>query len=387
MNDARNTPHVLLSEYENAVAPTDRFRDSDVTPILLGLFGEVGSVMSTSKKLHREQDAFAAGYVRDVEEELGDALWYVAALCRRLGLGLADLFSDVLGRGNYVVSIAANSDPDHPVSQVINASNLAPLDKTLLNLGEQTARLLRAEIEVKAVKPLLLDFVQAYVEVVQASGVSFAAVLSGNITKVRGRFLKTAVKSLPDFDAAFPVEERLPRTFEIEISQRPNGRSYLRWNGVFIGDPLSDNIADPDGYRFHDVFHFANAAILHWSPTFRALIKHKRKSDPKVDEAQDSGRAIVVDEGVSAYIFSHAKTLNFFEGQTSVSFDLLKAVRNFVRGYEVERCPLNLWENAILQGYDVFRQLRQANGGLVVGNRNERTIHYKPLGEKQRECK
>jgi hypothetical protein len=43
-------------------------------------------------------------------------------------------------------------------------------------------------------------------------------------------------------------------------------------NGVFIGDPLTDNIRDPDGYRFHDVFHFARAAILHWSPTFRALI-------------------------------------------------------------------------------------------------------------------
>jgi hypothetical protein len=65
-------------------------------------------------------------------------------------------------------------------------------------------------------------------------------------------------------------------------------------NGVFIGDPLTDNILDRDGYRFHDVFHFAHASILHWSPTFRALIKHKRKSDPVVDEAQDSGRAIVV---------------------------------------------------------------------------------------------
>lgn len=386
MNDARSSPHVLLSEYENAVAPTDRFLESDVTPILLGLFGEVGSVMSASKKLHREKDAFA-GYVRDVEEELGDALWYVAALCRRHGLCLADLFSDVMGNGNYVVSIAANSDPNHPVSQVISANDLAPLDTLLLKLGEQTARLLRAEIDVNSVKPLLLDFIQVYVEALQASGVSFAAVLSGNITKVRGRFLNPAPEDLPDFDAAFPVEEQLPRTFEIEVSQRPNGRSYLRWNGVFIGDPLSDNIADPDGYRFHDVFHFANAAILHWSPTFRALIKHKRKSDQRVDEAQDSGRAIVVDEGVSAYIFSYAKTLNFFENQTSVSFDLLKAVQNFVRGYEVEQCPLNLWESAILLGYDVFRRLRQAHGGIVVGNRSERTIRYMPLREKHRECK
>lgn len=93
----------------------------------------------------------------------------------------------------------------------------------------------------------------------------------------------------------------------------------MRWNGVFIGDPLSDNIADRDGYRFHDVFHFANAAVLHWSPTFRALIKHKRKSNQAVDEAQDSGRAIVIDEGLSAYIFSYAKQLDFFQEQNTVS--------------------------------------------------------------------
>ena len=379
MTGAGKSPHVLLSEYEKAVAPTDRFLDSDVTPILLGLFGEVGSVMSTSTKFYREKGAFAGGYMRDVEEELGDTLWYVAALCRRLKLGLADLFAEVLASGNYAVHIAANSDPRHPVAQVISASDLAPLDTVLLRLGERSARLLGVETDAKKAKPLLLEFIAVYIEALQASGVPFSTVLGGNIAKVTGRFLKPVLEDLPDFDSAFPPEEQLPRTFEIEITQRPNGRSYLRWHGVFIGDPLSDNIADPDGYRFHDVFHFANAAILHWSPTFRALIKHKRKSKPKVDEAQDSGRAIVVDEGVSAYIFSQAKTLNFFEGQNSVSFDLLKAIQNFVRGYEVEQCPLNLWENAILQGYDVFRQMRQNDGGIVIGNRDDRTIRYKQL--------
>jgi NTP pyrophosphatase (non-canonical NTP hydrolase) len=370
----------LLSQYEQTVATTDRFLDSDVTPILLGLFGEVGSVMSTSKKLHREKGAFAAGYMRDVEEELGDTLWYVAALCRRLKLGLAELFSEALSSGGYTVQIAANSEPGHPVAQVITANDLAPLDSVLLKLGEHAAALLSVEIDTTNAKPHLLAFVRVYIEAIQASGVSFSAVLSGNVAKVKGRFMKPSADELPDFDATFAAEEQLPRTFEIEITQRPNGRSYLRWNGVFIGDPLSDNIADPDGYRFHDVFHFANAAVLHWSPTFRALIKHKRKSNPKIDEAQDSGRAIVVDEGLSAYIFSHAKLLNFFEGQTSVSFDLLKAVGNFVRGYEVEQCPLNLWEDAILQGYDVFRQMRHNNGGYVIGDRSERTLRYKPRG-------
>jgi NTP pyrophosphatase (non-canonical NTP hydrolase) len=379
MNEPRPSAHILLSEYEQAIAPTDRFEDSEITPILLGLFGEVGSVMSTSKKLHREKTAFT-GFQDDVEEELGDTLWYVAALCRRLDVKLSDMFAQVLNGNGYAVSIAANSDPTHPIAQVMTAKDIAPLDAVLLKLGEQAANLLSIDVTVDTAKDQMLSFVRIYIEAVQAAGVPFSSVLSSNIAKACGRFIAPNVDDLPDYDSGFPVEEQLPRQFEIEISQRADGRSYLRWNGVFIGDPLSDNIADEDGYRFHDVFHFANVAILHWSPTFRALIKHKRKSRKHVDEAQDSGRAIVIDEGLSAYIFSYAKSVNFFEDQKTVSFDLLKAVRNFVRGYEVEACPLHLWEQAILQGYEVFREVRKNNGGIIVGNRDERTLRYKPVG-------
>ena len=374
--------HVLLSEYEREIVETDRLGKSDITPILLGLFGEVGSVMTTSKKLSREKRAFSNGYRRDVEEELGDTLWYVAALCRRLDMSLSNLFAEALDNGSYSISIAANADPDHPVTKVFSVNDLAPLDSALLRLGESSARLLDLGRTAEKARHLLIDFIGIYLEAVQASSVSFAGVVNGNITKARGRFLTSSAEELPDFDAEFPVDEQLPREFEIEILQRPNGRSYLRWNGVFIGNPLTDNIADQDGYRFHDVIHFANAAILHWSPTFRALIKHKRKSNPRVDEAQDSGRAIVVDEGVAAFVFSYAKSLNFFEGHDGVSFGLLKAVQNFVRGYEVEQCPLNLWEKTILQGYEVFRKVKQNSGGVVVGNRAERTIKYKPQKDK-----
>lgn len=378
MNTSLKSTNVLVSEYQKQVSDTDRFRSEDMTPVLLGLFGEVGSVMSTSKKLQREGSAFV-GYQRDVEEELGDALWYLTALCRRVNILLTDLFDEALQGPGFTKSIAANAESHRPLSLVISADQIASLDDVLLRLGGHAARLLTIANDRQHARPILLDFTRAYLETVQASGVSFASVLRGNIAKVRGRFLKPDPNLLPDFDRTFPAEEQLPRQFQIEITQRPNGRSYLRWNGVFIGDPLSDNIADPDGYRFHDVFHFANAAILHWSPTFRALIKHKRKSNPKVDEAQDSGRAIVVDEGLSAFIFAQAKSLNFFEGQTSISFDLLKSVRNFVQGYEVEQCPLKLWEDAILQGYAVFRQMRQHNGGIVIGDRNERTLRFKAL--------
>ena len=55
----------------------------------------------------------------------------------------------------------------------------------------------------------------------------------------------------------------------------------------------------------------SGAAVLHWSPTFRALIKHKRKSDPTVDEAQDSGRAIVIEEETLCIYFLASEAAQF----------------------------------------------------------------------------
>jgi hypothetical protein len=225
----------------------------------------------------------------------------------------------------------------------------------------------------------LVAFSDWYLRALKAARVTFAEVVRKNIAKTTGRFLDPDYASLPTFDNSFPAEEQLPGHFEITLDQRGSARSYMRWNGVFIGDPLTDNIHDSDGYRFHDVFHFAHAAVLHWSPTFRALIKQKRKSNPKVDDAQDGGRAIVVEEGLTTWIFARAKELNYFEGQQSVSFDLLKTVQQFVVGYEVEACPLRLWEIAILKGYEVFRQVLANNGGIIVADRSTRTIEYKSL--------
>ena len=149
----------------------------------------------------------------------------------------------------------------------------------------------------------------------------------------------------------------------------PSERRYViqRCNGILIGDRLTDNIMTPDDYRFHDVFHYAYAAILGWSPVTRALFRLKRKSDPATDEAQDSARAILIEEGVATYVFGVGKQLRFFEDQANgdLSFTLLKTVRQFVAGYESARCPLWLWEEAILSGNAAFRFLKEKRKGIL----------------------
>ena len=82
-----------IEEYDSLSASTDRLPDGALTPVRLGLFGEVGSLMATSKKYHREGDAYAA-HRHAVVEEFGDTLWYLASLCRRLGYKLEDIVAD-----------------------------------------------------------------------------------------------------------------------------------------------------------------------------------------------------------------------------------------------------------------------------------------------------
>jgi len=369
---------ILLTDYMSQVAPTDQFGRDDLKPVLLGLFGEVGSIMATAKKYHREKEAYA-GYRHAVEEEFGDALWYFAALCRRVNIPMNEVLASA--SSGYSSAIAANDLMDSPISHVATPLAAPELDPALLQLGEAVTKLFT--VCAAQTDPLseLTAFADRYLQALNAARVTFAEVVRMNLVKTVGRFQPPDYANLPDFDRDFKEEEQLPRQFEITIDQRASGRSYLRMNGVLIGDPLTDNILDPDGYRFHDVFHFAHAAILHWSPTFRALIKHKRKSNAKVDEAQDGGRAVVVEEGLSAWIFARSKELNYFEGQKRLSFDLLKTVQQFISGYEVEACPLSLWEIAILRGYEVFRQVKSNLGGTIICNRTSRTVEYRPLGE------
>jgi hypothetical protein len=371
--DTKST-EILIADYEQAIKDTDVLDAHSVQPVLQGLFGEVGGIMSVAKKSVRDGDAYP-WFRRTANEEFGDALWYLAALCRRRDLRLDAVFADANEKCGYVNHVAASGSSLGAICRIAVPLQSGELDATLTALGQATAALL----ENPPQRELIVDFAARYLDALHAAKLTFGTVVQGNIKKARGAFVKPVLEDLIDFDKDFSIEEQLPTKFEVRINQRDSGRSYLQWRGVFIGDPLTDNIGDPDGYRFHDVFHFAYAAILHWSPVVRALIRHKRKSRPHYDEQQDGGRAIVVEEGLTAWLFSRAKDLNYFEGQDKVSLGLRKTIHEFVTGYEVEQCPLSLWETAILSGYDVFRQVRAHEGGWIVGDRETRTLSYRPL--------
>lgn len=362
-----------LNEYFENARRLDRL--DNIADVRFGLVGEVGGILTIAKKRNLEEKNF--DFMTAMVEELGDVIWYFFRLADRLEIKLDELVPKEFKRGKSRAIITTNISGS-PIAHM-PSMKAEKLSKLLPKLAEGAIKLLDCKSnKSKKYKDLLRDFFCVYLKVLQAAGVGFSDVLKTNRDKSEGRFIIPDFYKLPNYDAKFKDDdERLPDQFIIEIIERSNGKIYLKWNGVFIGDPLTDNIESEDGYRFHDVLHMAHAAILHWSPTFRSLIRHKRKSDPKYDEIQDGGRAIVIEEGLTAWIFSRAKQVEMFKGKDRIPYDILKTVKQFVVGYEVETCPMSLWEKAIIEGYKIFRKIKVKKKGFIIGNRIHRTISYR----------
>jgi len=207
-------------------------------------------------------------------------------------------------------------------------------------------------------------------------GLSLSEIAERNLAKCEQRFGHP--EGAPDFDEGYPDGERLPRRFEVHFnaikdgSHRPRMKAY--YEGKQFGDDLTDNAYEGDGYRFHDVFHLAFAAVLGWSPITRSLLGRKRKSKPQIDEVEDGGRAKAIEEGISALIFAFGKDYAFLEGKPSVSSELLRTIRSMVSHLEVARCSTGDWEKAIIQGFDVWREINKRHGGTVVVDLDNRSI-------------
>ena len=206
-----------------------------------------------------------------------------------------------------------------------------------------------------------------------------------NLEKIHDRFLVNDVESYKDFDLTYPESERFPDEFEIEFVPFKDGEKNKlkiidKSDGEIIGDPLTDNTYEDDGYRYHDIFHYGYLAILGWSPVVRKLLKKKRKSNPITDEVEDGARSQITEEIISLFIYHHALDHDLLEYSESVDSGIIKQVQRFVAKTEVKECSGKQWEHAILSSYAIFNKLRENNGGRVMVSKKNRTLTY--LGKK-----
>ncbi|MCO6364377.1 nucleoside triphosphate pyrophosphohydrolase family protein [Paracoccus sp. 08] len=368
-----------VQQFSREAIRTDRRSDDGSLNFpLLGLFGEVGSLLAEVKKKQRDKIAYLA-YAEAVTEELGDVLWYFNLVAIRGGVTFADIVTNLHQDGDDWESASEEALTFDALQPSIIGPPKSPteaFENTLIELAAAVGRLMDKHAkndlshDPSGLGPSLASILETLIRSANEAGVSLEAAAVKNRHKTLDRW--PVEKNYPcPFDEDAPFEEQLPRHIKIEIFERSvSGKNYVfqTCHGLNIGDRLTDNAMTPDDYRFHDVFHYAYVAVLGWSPVTRSLFRLKRKSQPTIDEAQDGARAKLIEEGVTTWIFGQAMNMEFFEGRVpgELPFDLLKQVRQFVSGYEVSECPAWLWERAILQGYAAFRYLREHRRGTIV---------------------
>lgn len=238
-----------FQKYVHQAALTDRIPDEmrAIEIALYGIAGEAGELVSEAKKCFRNDIPLEA--VRDrVSEEVGDLLWYIAMLIRRLRLNPDEIAADNLSK-----------------TQQIWAAELPPLPA--YDDHPYEVQKLPRQFKIEFVEDSTSDPPRAYM--------------------IGHGELGTRAD-----------DERRRKGKSIDISGQ-------------LGDPLDDNAVHDDGYRYHDIIHLGHTVVLGWSPVFRSLIGAKRKDVADHDRIEDGARAVAIEEGLAAFTYSYMEKLGF----------------------------------------------------------------------------
>jgi len=87
---------MTFNEYQALAAVTDTRENDDLVYPTLGLVGEAGEVAEKIKKLWRNNDITTGNRVSvfdalAIKKELGDCLWYISTIARKLNINLDDV--------------------------------------------------------------------------------------------------------------------------------------------------------------------------------------------------------------------------------------------------------------------------------------------------------
>jgi NTP pyrophosphatase (non-canonical NTP hydrolase) len=219
---------------------------------------------------------------------------------------------------------------------------------------------------------------------------SLDAIAKDNLAKVEARW-KDRERPPTLYDDDQEVGAQLPREFEYSFEHKfIDGVERLALIDLRddqrrpLGDPLTDNAYDDDGYRYHDVFHLTLAATFGWSPVYRKLLRTcqhtkgaKRKPAAR-DNSEDGGRAQVLDEAISLTAYGYAAAHDMFANATAVDWQLLRSIKRMTEQVEVKDRTTKEWNDAILRAFEIWRQLRDHRGGIVRGDLRGGTIEFTP---------
>lgn len=313
-----------LAAYAALAAQTDQEISAGVDPLslsvpMLGLAGEVGSLLVEEKKRYR-RDSKIDDWPSFVSIELGDLLWYTATVARHAGLGLGEV-------------------ADRDLERAARSSSLSTDDteqKSSFDEGFPAAERVPRQLHLRFQERIVND--QAVVTM-------------------------TLLAATPNPFPDGPIPRGADKFQGFKV-------------GGVLGNEVTDNSRRVDAYRYHDAIHLAFLAVLGWSPNLRGLLQVKRKSNSLIDETEDGARAIFAEEGIAAILAKQATLSRQFEAPNLVPEDLLDLIALVVEDLEVSDRPYRLWREAISQGFTVMRHLSEARGGYVLADLEARSLQY-----------
>lgn len=322
---------VEASEYQRLAAVTDEGAQDGVDPLalgvpLLGVAGEVGTLLDARKKQFRDQAPQAADPVF-LAAELGDVLWYASTSATRSQLDL-----DAIVRAS---AVRARDRRRERESLLALPSGLPVLDE---RFGDQE----------RFPRRMVLRFQQRQQRERPVVAMTLAA---------------AEPNAFPDGPVPSAVHGK-EQGFRVPQS---------------LGDSLSDNSRRVDDYRFHDAIHLGFLAVTGWSPLFRSLLRLKRRSDPEVDVAEDGARAIFAEEGMAAVLAKRAIRFQGFLSEQAVDDESVEMLTTVLEDLEVARMPSWLWKRAIAQGFSAMRALAGGPGGFLVVDLDARSLTYSKM--------
>lgn len=317
-----------LSEYQRRAQATNHLERDGTGALLqpiLGLATEVASIQNISLRYLRDI-VEKEDWISLIKDELGDLLWYIAAIATASGFELDDIAQSNLNRSQDRYLAFGND---------ANYSDIAPYDADDLP-------------QERFPRQMVLRFTETEDDA--------------------GRIVATV-----------HLQEANPNAFPDGRVLQPDGK----WTGFDLnkplGDPLTDNSTNADGYRYHDAIHISFMAILGWSPNMRALLRTKRKSNPHKDEYEDGARAIFTEEGLAAVIAKLAETRAGLLRDTDVSGDIVEVAKAVTSDLEVASAPAWLWRRAISKGIETMNQLTKNGGGYLHIDLDTRNVKYSHL--------
>jgi len=427
-------------DYAAFVEKTKQFAgkpvDEQQSIALYGLVSEIGSLVAAVKKKILSEGGEGPHWDQpndEITEELGDSFWYCYSAAQVMSGGYVDILShnitamraEIGGTDDRAHMIERSLDPANRQAFLDGAAAFPPADgytfddyqrlayktartdgRVLLEvclalLWQHGAELMRTVLPASEAalhtnvanreSTVVLGGIAWHLSAIASLyHLSLDEVIASNCRKVQFRSERGPPTPLHDADR--DAKEQFPRQLDVAFVRIGPQKSRMYFEGKPLGDDLTDNYYEDDGYRFHDAIHLAFIGHLGWSPVVRGLMKRKRKSrDDKVDEVEDGGRAKVVEELVIKAIHSEgdrqAKAAGrcvvgtptrLFPERTLINFKLLKTLRAYVDGLEVAKNTFWEWEDAIYDGCDMFFQLSNEKQGTVHIDLDRRTLSFSP---------